>query len=123
MKAYTASGVLSPTEPKYYSPFDCVVESARLVPDFCGMRALLIQGVFEHWPNFKICANPDCVAPYFIAKRKDQTVCDAEICKAEKQRQHALNWWRENRAKKTQKEAVSEATKKGSKGNVTRKAR
>ena len=38
-------------------------------------------------------------APYFVAKRKDQTVCDAEVCKAEKQREHALKWWRANRAK------------------------
>jgi hypothetical protein len=107
----------------YYGPFHCFVDAGRLVPDPASMRPGLIQGVLEHWPNFKHCANPDCAAPYFIAKRKDQTVCDAEICKAEKQRQHALNWWRENRAKKPQKEAVSKTEKKGSKGNVTRKAR
>jgi len=123
IKAYFESGVLSSTEIKYYNAFECDVETASLIPDYCGLRAMMIQGVFEHWPNFKFCANPDCKAPYFISKRKDQTVCDAEICKAEKQRQHALKWWNENRAKKTQKEAVSKTTKKGSKGNVTSKAR
>ena len=107
----------------FYNPFHCSVDAARLVPDSESIRANLIQGVFEHWPNFKICANPDCAAPYFIAKRKDQTVCDAEVCKAEKQRQHALNWWRENRAKKPQKEAVGKTIKEGSKANGTGKAR
>ena len=115
--------VLQWVNPKHYVPFSCDVESATFVPDDGAIRAMLIQGVFEHWRNFKYCANRDCAAPYFIAKRKDQTVCDAEICKAEKQRQHALKWWNENRAKKSQKETVSKATKKGRKVNVTRKAR
>ena len=84
---------------------------------------MLIQGVFEHRRQFKYCSNPDCSAPYFIAKRKDQTVCDAEICKAEKQRQHALKWWNENRAKRSQTEAVGKSTKKRSKDNGPGKTR
>ena len=84
---------------------------------------MLIQGVFEHRRQFKYCANPDCSAPYFIAKRKDQTVCDAEVCKAEKQRQHALKWWNENRAKRGKAEAVGKSTKKRSKDNGPVKAR
>jgi hypothetical protein len=83
-----------------YVPFDCSISCGQLIPDFVSLRAMLIQGVFEHWRYFKFCANPDCAAPYFIAKRKDQTVCDAEVCKAEKQREHALKWWNDNRAKK-----------------------
>jgi len=82
-----------------YLPFDCSIAAGRLVPEFVSLRAMLIQGVFEHWKHFQCCANEDCAAPYFIAKRKDQTVCDAEICKAEKQREHALRWWREKRSK------------------------
>ena len=74
---------------------------------------MLIQGVFEHWKNFKICANSDCVAPYFIAKRQDQTVCDAEICKAERQREHMRKWWNENRAKK--EEGIQPASGAGTK--------
>jgi len=93
-------------------PFRCSMNALRLVPNYMSIRAMLIQGVFEHWGYFKKCANPDCATPYFIARRKDQTVCNSEICKAEKQREHALKWWNENRAK-------------GSKGasNVSRKAR
>jgi len=81
-----------------YLPFQCSVGAGRLVPNWVHLRAMLIQGVLEHWENFKLCANADCAAPYFIAKRKDQTICDAEICKAEKQRAHARKWWNENRA-------------------------
>jgi len=88
------------TNAKRYLGVSCSIEAAKLVPDFCNLRTSLIQAVFEHWPHFKFCANSDCASPYFIAKRKDQTVCDSDACKAEKQRQHALNWWRENRAKK-----------------------
>ena len=110
-------------DPKDYPPFRCSIEAGGLVPDFRSLRAMLIQGVFEHRRQFKYCSNRDCSAPYFIAKRKDQTVCDAEICKAEKQRQHALKWWNENRAKRGQTEAVGKSTKKRSKDNGPDKAR
>jgi hypothetical protein len=124
LKAYQCSPFPDFVYPSFYNPFHCSVEAARLIPDSETIRGNLIQGVFEHWPNFKFCANPDCAAPYFIAKRKDQTVCDAGICKAEKQRQHALRWWNENRAKKSPKGDVKKRqTKKASKGNVTHKTR
>jgi hypothetical protein len=80
--------------------FRCSIKAGKLVPDLMSLRAMLIQGVFEHWQHFKFCSNPVCAAPYFIAKRRDQTVCDSGDCKAAKQRQHALKWWTENRAKK-----------------------
>ena len=100
-KAYMVSGIERPNADRArdYLPFGCSLGAGRLVPDWVSLRAMLIQGVFEHWKNFKICANSDCVAPYFIAKRQDQTVCDAEICKAERQREHMRKWWNENRAK------------------------
>jgi hypothetical protein len=83
-----------------YLAFHSSIEAARLVPDFGSFRAMLVQGVLEHWRHFKYCVNRGCVARYFLAKRTDQTICNAEACKAEKQRQHALKWWRENRSKK-----------------------
>lgn len=78
-------------------PFVCSLGAGRLVPDRGDLRAMLIQGVFENWRHLSVCANADCAAPYFIARRKDQVICDAEVCKAEKQRAHALKWWHENR--------------------------
>jgi hypothetical protein len=83
------------------SLFRCSIKASKLVPAVQSLRAMLIQGVFEHWEHFKFCSNSSCSAPYFIAKRRDQTVCDAGDCKAAKQRQHALKWWNKNRAKKT----------------------
>ena len=108
-----------------YIPFICWIRSRQFVPDWRALRPMLIQGVLEHWGHFKYCANSDCASPYFIAKRKDQSVCDAEICKAEKQREHARRWWNENRAKKGPKQAKvdSKPTMRRSRKNVTRKTR
>ena len=107
------------------APFQCSLFSRRLIPQPSNLRAVLVQGVLEHWGRLKYCANTHCVSPYFIARRKDQTVCDAEICKAEKQREHARKWWNENRAKKAPKETKtgSNTARKGRGENVTRKAR
>jgi hypothetical protein len=40
-----------------------------------------------------ICANPECVAPYFIKKRKTQIFCEAGPCVIYKQRKYALDYW------------------------------
>jgi len=107
-----------------YVPYEFSFASRKLVPDTSSLRAMMVQGILEHWGYFKHCANSDCASPYFIAKRKDQTVCDAEICKAEKQREHARKWWNENRAKKSSPKQSRAASKTKESGkNVTRKAR
>ena len=107
------------------APFSCSLVSRRLLPEPRNLRAMLVQGVLEQYGRLKYCANSQCVSPYFIARRKDQTVCDAEICKAERQREHARKWWNKNRAKRAQDETKtgSNTAKKGGKGNVTRKTR
>jgi hypothetical protein len=110
------------TMPQDHHSFRCSIQASKLVPDFYGLRPMLIQGVFEHWRLFKFCANPSCAAPYFVARRRDQTICDAGECKAERKREHALKWWNENRAK-GRKTPFVKTTKKGSGKNVTRKAR
>jgi hypothetical protein len=97
--------------------FKCSIKLSKFVPELWSLRAMLIQGILEHWEHFRLCANASCAAPYFVAKRRDQTICDAGDCKAEKQRQHALKWWRANRAKSPSK------TKGRSERNVTRKTR
>ena len=94
--------------------FNCSIKARRLLPNNCSLRSNLIQGVFENWHHFRCCANPDCLAPYFIAKRSDQTVCDASACKAEKQREHARKWWNENRAKRVETKAPKGRLKHGS---------
>lgn len=104
-------------EAQYYMPFRCSIRGGKLLPNVLSLRAMLIQGVFEHWQHFRLCANPNCAAHYFIAKRRDQTVCDAGDCKAMRQREHALKWWNANRASSTEK------TGKGRLKNGPRKAR
>ncbi len=69
------------TRPQDLASFRCSIQAGKLVPDFRALRPMLIQGVFEHWPLLRFCANPSCAAPYFVAKRRDQTVCDAATVK------------------------------------------
>jgi hypothetical protein len=106
-----------------YSLFTCSLKGGGFVPDFMSLRAMVIQGVFENWQYFRYCANPDCVTPFFIAKKKDQTVCDAGICKAERQRIHARKWWSENRSKEALEQRKSITNKKGVVKNVSKKTR
>lgn len=117
-RKYSESAIERPDAGKArdYLPFECSIGAGRLVPNWVHLRAMLIQGVLEHWKHFKFCANADCAAPYFIAKRKDQTVCDAEICKAERQRAHALKWWHGNRTKTShsQKRSAGKRSRKES---------
>ncbi len=44
------------------------------------------------------CPNPDCPAPFFFAKRKNQRYC-TEKCAAIGQREQKRDWWRQNRGK------------------------
>jgi hypothetical protein len=71
------------------------------------------------------CGNPDCAAPYYLKKRKDQKFCtgaaraetgatssadespDSGSCTAYAQRQYAKNWWREKRQKRVKKQIKS----------------
>lgn len=49
------------------------------------------------------CANPHCVAPYFIKKRKTQKYCEAGPCVSYAQRQAALRWWNKEGRKRREK--------------------
>jgi|SRR5215469_8981493 len=55
----------------------------------------------------KVCGNPDCPVPYFLAKRKDQKFCERGGCTAYAQRKYALGWWKRKgyrlRAKKSKR--------------------
>ena len=41
----------------------------------------------------KVCGNPECFLPYFLARRKDQKFCERGECTAYAQRRYALAWW------------------------------
>src|SRR5262249_11162200 len=65
----------------------------------------------------RYCANPDCAAPYFIAKKKGQKYC-SEACALPAQREFKRQWWAEygeawrssrkakNKPQRTKREAV-----------------
>jgi hypothetical protein len=40
-----------------------------------------------------VCGNPDCPAPYFVAKRRTQKFCESGACTDYAHRQYALKWW------------------------------
>lgn len=67
----------------------------------------------------RFCANPDCPAPYFVAKRATQRYCSPD-CLKPFQKQWKLDWW--NRQGKARRTDASAKSRKGGK-NVTRKTR
>jgi hypothetical protein len=69
-------------------------EQAR-VPDETLFEAAVHHLSIIH-QHTKCCKNPECPAPYFIAK-KNQTYCTPE-CAAYGQRVAKRNWWSSNRA-------------------------
>lgn len=43
----------------------------------------------------RFCENPECDAPYFIAKKRNQKYC-SELCVGFGQREHKQRWWAEH---------------------------
>jgi hypothetical protein len=58
------------------------------------------------------CHNPDCPAPFFIARRQTQKFCELGPCTEYAQRQYALKWWREKGAKRRAKRKTVKGRKK-----------
>lgn len=64
----------------------------------------------------RYCANPECPAPYFFAKRRNQRYC-SEICAAPAQRELKRKWWAEHgedwrKSRTATKAGKGKATKK-----------
>ena len=59
----------------------------------------LVIAILENWWRMAKCGNPDCPAPYFLAKRSTQRYCERGDCTQYAVRQKALKWWTENRSK------------------------
>jgi hypothetical protein len=54
----------------------------------------------DHWAGkTAICANPDCLTPYFVKKRKTQKYCESGPCVDQAQREQKRLWWERNRGK------------------------
>jgi hypothetical protein len=54
----------------------------------------------EKW--MRVCSNPECVSPFYIARKRASKYCSAD-CALPAQRASKLRWWRENRREKPRK--------------------
>ncbi|HEV2022314.1 MAG TPA: hypothetical protein VGQ94_07270 [Terriglobales bacterium] len=65
----------------------------RVILDPRSFPMQLVAGILENWRRFRTCGNPQCPAPYFLAKRETQRYCERGECTAYAQQQYALKWW------------------------------
>jgi len=74
--------------------------------------------------HVRICANPECKAPYFVAKDLRQRFC-SEICAQWGQREWKRQWWaaKGGEWRKSRPKATKHSKKKGAAADGTRKAR
>lgn len=83
----------------------------KLFLDKGAIRFLAAPGVFDHVAppspfeqsllyllkavdRARYCGNPDCVAPYFLAKRRSQKYC-SDACSQPAQKEFKKQWWKE----------------------------
>lgn len=56
---------------------------------------LLLLQLVKMAPLTKVCCNPECVAPYFIAPSRRYKFC-SDVCAQFGQREHKRRWWSEH---------------------------
>jgi len=78
---------------KKYFPFTPSLHRGEILPDPRNLTLTLAFAVLRFHRRMKMCANKECPAPYFIAKRKDQKYCERGDCTAEAHRAHARKYW------------------------------
>ena len=59
-----------------------------------------------------VCANPNCLVPYFVKKRKSQKLCEQGECVAWAQRQYSLRWWNAEGKKRREKQTKRQSKRK-----------
>ena len=57
-----------------------------------------VYELFRRSPLAKVCGNPDCAAPYFIARKTAQRYC-SDGCAQVFQREWKRRWWKEKGSK------------------------
>lgn len=78
-------------------------EIGAMLPNPVNLRAMLAVAVIERVTKLAYCHNPDCPAPHFVARRKNQKYCERGDCTAFAQRQYALDWWKREHSSKKNK--------------------
>jgi len=61
-----------------------------------GFMEVMVQAV-TLYPSMKVCKNPGCARPYFLADRKDQKLCGAADCKAWADRRDKRRSWKKHK--------------------------
>ena len=81
----------------------------------------LIEVCFNTIPleRLRVCTNPDCKRPYFVAHHLKQTLCNAMECKLWNSRRLKLEYWQRSKGPILEER---KRTRKGEK-NVTQKTR
>jgi len=96
-----------------------VLATGRLTPGLDSLHGQLVQGVMEQFERLRICGNPECPTPYFLARRKDQKYCERGDCTSYAQRQYALKWWHSVGGDRRRKES-SKVSRKQRKRSIKR---
>lgn len=86
-----------------YNPFWTSWRFRRVLLDPRNLRASLAVGAIEQAVHLAYCRNPECVKPYFLARRKSQKYCERGECTVYAQRQYALAWWDKKGKKRREK--------------------
>jgi hypothetical protein len=83
----------------------------RVLPNPFNLRAGLAIALVENASRLAHCTNPECAAPYFLAKRRSQKFCERGECTSFAQRQYSLAWWNAKGKQKRAKKASKKKTK------------
>ena len=82
----------------YYAGLYASLGARNLLFAVKNFPGQILSGILEHWPRMAVCANPNCSAPYFFAKRSSQIYCERGECTQYSLRKKAREWWTENKA-------------------------
>jgi hypothetical protein len=72
-----------------------------------------VYTLFRNSSRAKVCGNPDCPSPYFIAGRKSERYC-SEDCAVVYQQEWKRNWWKRVGSRKRSEQRAKK--KKGKRG-------
>jgi len=70
-----------------------VVPLGRMELPTNNLPGQIVLAILENWPRMAKCGNPNCPAPYFLAKRTTQRYCESGECTKYAQRAKALRYW------------------------------
>lgn len=77
----------------------------RLEFDFRSFPGQFVMAILENWWRFQVCANPECAASYFLAKRNTQRYCERGECTRYANQRYARTYWKtKGKARRSKKE-------------------